>query len=979
MQRSLAVLAVLLLVVSLSYAAPVKNPEFVDRAPGNDRWPAAWTAAQPDLTFYAAVNDDGAKDSHSLHYTKPAPAAQELGAVTQTIPLAKNTDYVLSAAFKSDGMIKPAIRLMAPAGQLAMLASDGSKVWKTFTARFNSGAAETATVELYGDAARLTHQPLAAGFSAIDAVQVYLPAEVPAGTAVQAGFTPPGPNVALGKPYTLQPAPGYGLTVDAGDRTQLTDGEYTVGYFWAQKTSVGWSNANPVIITIDLGQVQPIAGMSFNTAAGVAGVAWPASIMVLVSDDNQTWGSAGELISMGTKQGGPPSQPYSVYKFATGDMKTHGRYVKLFVDNSPYTFVDEVEVYQGPQEFLQIAYSEVVSDPMGLFEARRTNAGIMWRLRTDLATARNDIAAADKLPAAEKQALLERANRIEQQIGTLPEKVPANFKTILPLNEMHANIYALYAPIHRANGLPGLTAWQSNRWDMLQPTQAPAAKPATAPALDVKLMQREYRATTFNLTNANQMTADLTLEVKGLPGGSNPGYLSVRDIPWTDTRERIPIAAALPVAAKEGNLYRLSIPSGMMRQVWLEFRPLDLKPGTYKGEVVVSGNRSFGQITMPLTLTVSALSFPAMPSIHVGGWDYTQGKGQYEAKESIIPQLIETLTANYIDTPWANSSVQPAGMTFDPEGKMTKAPTFNNWDEWTAKWPGARLYAVFLSVPDNFAGEKMGTPRFKVMVGEWITAWVDHLATQNLKPEQLVLLLFDEPSTQERGTDIIREWAQAINAAQPGVTLFEDPTYKDPTIITNGFWEDVDVLCPNLPMWLAAPQSFKDFYLAQQKAGRELWFYSCSGPSKLLDPITYHRSQFWHALRYDAKGSFYWAFGDEAGASSWNAYLQKRNQYSPLYLDDTSVTDAKHMAAIREGAQDFEYFVMLKNRVAELEKKGVKNPLLDQAKTLLANGPERAIANVTDANIVWSENKDRGVMDEVRLQALDMLEKLAKL
>ncbi|MEN6642153.1 MAG: discoidin domain-containing protein [Armatimonadia bacterium] len=979
MPRSLVVLAVLLLVVSLTYAAPVKNAEFVDRAAANANWPAEWTAAKPDLAFYAAVNDDGAKDSNSLHYTMPAPAVQTAGVVTQTVALVKNTDYVFSAALKSDGLVKPAIRLMGPAGQLAVLASDGSKVWKTFTARFNSGAAETATIEIYGDGARLVHEPISAGFSAVDAVQVYLPNEVPAGVAVAAAFTPPGPNIALGKKYTLQPAPNYGLSADAGDATQLTDGQYTVGYFWAQKTTVGWQNTNPAIITIDLGKIEPIAGLSFDTAAGVAGVSWPSSILVLVSDDGKTWGSAGELISMSTKQGAPASQPYSTYRFATGDMKTHGRWVKLFVDNSPYTFVDEVEVYQGSPDFLQIAYADIVSDPMAIFEAKRVHAGVLWRLRTDLATARNAIAAAEKLPADQKQALLERASRIEQQIGTIPEKYDANFKTILPLNEMHANIYALYAPIHRSNGMTFLNAWQNNRWDMLQPTQGPTTNPSVAPALSVKLMQREYRATTFNLTNANVMPADLTVEVKGLPGGSNPSYLSVRDIPWTDTRERIPIAAALPEAAKQGNLYRINVPSGMVRQIWLEFHPLDVKPGTYRGQVVVTGSKSFGQITMPLTLVVSTVSFPAMPSIHVGGWDYTQGKGQYEAKEAIIPQLIQTLTANYVDTPWASSAVQPAGMTFDPEGKLAKQPTFAGWDEWTAKWPGARQYAVFLSVPDSFAGEKMGTPRFKQMVGDWITAWVEHMATQNLKPEQLVLLLFDEPHGPGGGTDIIREWARAINAVQPGVTLFEDPTYSDPTVIENGFWEDVDVLCPNLPMWLAAPQSFRDFYLAQQKAGRELWFYSCSGPSKLLDPITYHRSQFWHAVAYNAKGSFYWAFGDEAGASSWNAYLQKRAQYSPLYLDDTSVTDAKHMAAIREGAQDFEYFVMLRSRVAELEKKGVKNPLVEQAKKLLVDGPQRVISGVTDKNLAWPEEKDRGTMDEVRLQVLDMLEKLAKL
>lgn len=82
-------------------------------------------------------------------------------------------------------------------------------------------------------------------------------------------------NLALGKRYTLDPNPNYRLCTDSQDKVQLTDGIFTEGYFWTQMTTVGWSNAQPVKITIDLETVQPIRGISFNTAAGVAQVQWP--------------------------------------------------------------------------------------------------------------------------------------------------------------------------------------------------------------------------------------------------------------------------------------------------------------------------------------------------------------------------------------------------------------------------------------------------------------------------------------------------------------------------------------------------------------------------------------------------------------------------------------------------------------------------------------------------------------------------------
>ena len=51
------------------------------------------------------------------------------------------------------------------------------------------------------------------------------------------------------------------------------------------------------------------------------------------------------------------------------------------------------------------------------------------------------------------------------------------------------------------------------------------------------------------------------------------------------------------------------------------------------------------------------------------------------------------------------------------------------------------------------------------------------------------------------------------------------------------------------------------------------------------------------------------------------------------------------MEAIREGVQDYEYFVMLKQQVERLTAARIENPLLTKARALLSSGPTR----VTDA------------------------------
>lgn len=956
----------------------VKNGEFAQRAAPNESWPADWQADPACAALYNAVNDDGFADKDCLRYV--ARAGQTVGPVTQALALTPNTDYVLVAALKSDGTLKPAVRVLDTkgGGQLALVVSDGTTSWKQFSTRFNSGAATQALVEIWGDAQAMKSKQATAGTAAIDGVNVYRAAEAPPTIPLPPVFTPPGPNVALGKPYTLQPQPNYSYCTDPEDKTQLTDGVYTVGYFWTQKTTVGWTNANPVIITLDLQEVQPLAGLSYNTAAGTAGVSWPTSILILVSDDGQKWSLAGDLIQLATQErGAPPPEPYAVHRFATGQLRTHGRYVRLYVDQTPYAFVDEIEVYQGPDRFLEIPYAKVVDNPEVLFAQQRIRTAILWRLRQDVTAAQHAIEQSS-LRAAEKQALLAQAAALAKQIDNLPEELPANFRTILPLNELHARIYALFAPLHRARGLSELTVWQNNRWDPLLPTEGPPQKPAGLPHVRVLMKRNEYRGEAFNITNASPQALRLSLTITGLPQSPNPPYISVREVLWTDTRDRRPIAAALPEATKTGPSWQITIPAGMTRQIWLECHARGLAPGTYSGKITLRGGRPGGEIVVPLTLKIYPVDFPDRPSIHLCGWDYTNGNGAYDVTPENQAALIAMLRQNYVDMPWANAGVQPQNAQFDADGHLVSELRFTNWDEWLRKWPDARLYGVYLAVGTSFAGEPMGTPRFQRMIAEWMTGWIKHLGEQGLQPQQLVLLLYDEPH-EPRGYEIIKTWAQAINAAQPAVTLFEDPTSLDPHSVDPAVWPELDILCPNLPMFIAAPQPFRDFFVAQKQAGRELWFYSCSGPAKLLDPITYHRSQFWWSLRYGSTGSAYWAFGDEGGGSSWNAYMQKRAQYSPLFLAPDSVTDGKHMAAIREGVQDYEYFVILRQRIAELEAKGIRSPLFELARRLEQEGPERVIASIRPDNMSWHTPKDRSLMDQVRVEVLELLEKMAKL
>jgi hypothetical protein len=101
--------------------------------------------------------------------------------------------------------------------------------------------------------------------------------------------------------------------------------------------------------------------------------------------------------------------------------------------------------------------------------------------------------------------------------------------------------------------------------------------------------------------------------------------------------------------------------------------------------------------------------------------------------------------------------------------------------------------------------------------------------------------------------------------------------------------------------------------------------------------------------------------------------------FCPFFVDrEMGIIDGKHMQAIREGAEDYEYFAMLRDRVARLEARADKSAALQAAKELLADGPSRVTREISVERIEWDSPKDRALMDKVRIEALDALNALSR-
>ena len=789
-------------------------------------------------------------------------------------------------------------------------------------------------------------------------------------------------NIALNKPYVFSQKTNYAPCTDSNDNVQLTDGVYTVteGNFWAHKETVGWRTNNVVSITIDLGETFPISGFQFSTAFGRAQVTMPEFIYVYVSESQKEWYYVGDLMAKSMeKSGRPEPNAYIFYKAASDDMPCKGRYVCFLVRQNPYTFVDEIEVFRGDDSLLAKAPSdEKTAKPMVHFHDKRMQALI----EEDIQSLEKRI---DALGEAARKAI---SADIAEYRGKTLGKVSIGGEDcvpIYPLSDEHATFFAINAKYLRACGFGKPMIWRNCRWDNLNPMAVPPTKNKPEP-LDVEMMRGEVRSESFNILNPTDTPLTFKIEAKGLPDGS---ALEFREVIGMLTYQMKYSACALKPA--DGDSFSVEVPSGMSKQIWVTFKRPTLKAGLYKATVKAVADKV--ALNVPLRLRIHDFDFPKEPRLHVGGCDYLDGDCNYYRGKDCVDATIAMMHSFYNDSPWCRNIVLPKGAKFDADGHLLNADSLDHteWEKWIARWGNMRFYFVYNSVGFNFHGEPMGTPRFNRMVGEYYGAWAKYLREHGIPTSKVVFLLVDEPYTKDRDDRVIA-WAKAIRASKTGFVLFENPIWSKPEDGNPEMFDSSDILSPNTIFMTNAEDdvAYKQFFLDYRDKGKKLWLNSCSGPARLLDPVTYHRGQEWRAFEMGAEGSSYWAFGCGGGiGDSWHPFKQLSVEYSPFMVSpDKGPMDAKHSEGLREGVQDYEYLCMLRDRIAELKKtvkSNARTQKLAEAERLLVEAPLRALRltpSPTGAiwqyknGMMWSDEKDRTHMDTESRKVLRMLSEL---
>lgn len=828
-------------------------------------------------------------------------------------------------------------------------------------------------------------------------------------------WTPPGPNIALGASCTFPRPPDYKGTTDDLDASQLTDGVYVVEgkRLWDDLSAVGWNRAKPagnIAIEIDLGRTRSIAGLSYSTEANArAEFGPPPAILVFVADDvddasaggggKPAYRLAGELVVLSTKYGFPTGD--GRHRYVTDEIRTRGRHVMLVVQTARFAVCDEIEIYEGPAVLLQSPPAgDVIADPRAHLTQNILPYAVPARAARDASMLRKRAADLDLDPAIWRRLLplFEEARRAAASEAPPVGTDVSTYRALIPLNAGHGRAFALLGGAYRTAGQPELQAWPALRWSRQAPDVAPPKPGANTASsgISVRMMRNERRGATFNVLFCGAGSGNARVVVTGLPGGPNPAYLDVRQVEYITMQVQANWDAdALPLAKRDASGWVGTVPPGLVRQFWLDFRldRVDCPPGIYKGQVVVvlEGGK---KTTLPLTFQVDAprMANPPDRAVAVSCWDYSDMGGSGLIKASNLKAAVAHMRESGITAPWARSNFRPNGTfprpgydrDYDAEGKRITPYDFSAFDQWVAMWPDAKHYMIYAYAADPAAGfgdrgDGAGaTPEAMKRVRDLMAAWSAHIRSKGIDPSRVVICLVDEPGWHSQ-TGISLRWMQPIREGAPEFRFFANPTYKpdyynEPDV--QEFLSQIDIMVPaNWWSYHRFGAAARTFYENFRAAGASMGFFSCASGPATVPAVFYYRLQQWEAWKLNKGGSEswcgFWSYMDNRGTWPWAQLCGGGDvHFSPAYVDAVSATDGKHWLAIFEGAQDYEYMLMLKKRIEELRKAGRNDAAIAEAQAMLDALPDQVIKSVRSGNYE--------ACDEARLRVLDALASLAK-
>ena len=467
----------------------------------------------------------------------------------------------------------------------------------------------------------------------------------------------------------------------------------------------------------------------------------------------------------------------------------------------------------------------------------------------------------------------------------------------------------------------------------------PAFAGRSAARLKIESAKNEVEGIQLVLLGVKQPVTGLKLRVASAPAEKAP-VITLHGVDFLDTSKALDTRYETPFKGEWPEVLANELPASLMpgevRSVWInaEIAP-DVPAGTYEYQLELSAD-GMNPVRIPLSVKVWNFALPVVPTLRtaMSNWDvfllgyYAKFRktpftaeekkafgdmlARFMLKHRMNPGYIYSMTAfsgNLIGYPAPDrfAEYHRLGLNAIPVAQFPMDGFSSTADEMAAKYYTEEKVDRFMKAMKAYVelGEQQG-------VGDlfYVHAF-DEIYAATHKKEKMKRLR----AVRER----LRETAPKIKV--------ECITEVEPELI--GL---VDVWCPSISMMARNPQSYWD----RQKAGEELWLYTCLGtpgrdtgapPSFVLEESAAGmRLIGWICHFYKAEGFLYWAMarwhrnGSKGGKpypeEPWN--VQYVNGYNgeacflyPARSFDREPLSSVRLENLRDGFEDYEYLTLL--------------------------------------------------------------------
>ncbi len=694
-------------------------------------------------------------------------------------------------------------------------------------------------------------------------------------------------NLALGRPYTLVPAPNYQLCTDAGDLTQLTDGAFVgLGQLWIDPGCVGWKLPvdGEADVVIDLGAAQAIDAVRVRSAAGPNADVYLPSAAFAVSDDGRRFHLVARVETIDDPQ-------LSRRWVEATDLRTRGRYVLVRLRaNGVFVFTDEVEVLSGEHDPATVTLPEQTIEPL-VPEITRTP--LQTRLLRDLEGLR---AALQRI--SDPADLATRIDAAQASVGALEET------TGEAASSAEAAVAAIHADVLQAlRGERQIVAWVVDPYAPASPRDLPPDQPEDA--VRVTVAQNAHASAAATIANLTDQPMEVPVALEGLDG-----LARLREARFIATRQGNLLADALPLLDDGA----ITLPPREARQVWLDIASGEAPAGEHSGALTI------GDAHIPVAVTVAPVRLPDDLPYSSYSWQYLD---TWPALKGIEDAAIADLRAHYTNVNILTSNSVPWPTEVDEQGNMTAPLDFEFHD---------RMVELGAPISDHgiafFAGlshSRRGFDRFerfsepwRRLFAQWLTAWVAHLQEIGVGYDRFIFYPLDETIDE-----VYVQIATLTREVDPRVRLFADPLARDSDERLRAVLDLVDIWCPNLPAYERRPWQLE----MMRDTGATVWSYTVG--RRESDPYAHYRLHHWRAWRDGAEGAGFWAYaqgGTWQDDDLWDDFSVPNSDYAVIYTltgapEDVSRAEAiipgKRWEAWREGIEEWIYLSMLEQASAD--------------------------------------------------------------